>query len=502
MIHLINSFKNSTGTISQNIWSTSFLNDLMEPLTAKHPFMIRAHMRARLLVMMVAAGLLMASHSFSATLLDKIDVVTSRYGTELKLHAAEPVQHKVLKATDSEMVVRFKGVVPTHHIKTNFAKAEDITHVIFQPEGGDTIKMMLRGKALGQPVIQTIYPTVQSQNSVNRYQQQLASSVKAKEDKPLLEPASKAIPEPVFTESVALPEVALKQPLPETSPEMLPEVALPQVENELPKPSPASETFDKESSGLDAELFGQSSIEEDAFMPTAVESSSMMSLVMSEVNQLLGSIDFSSALMTGGVLLILLAGLGFFIKHKWEMIQELAGGGMARTISPLSQSRSSRPSKSSIRELMRQQRNSERDIVDEDDNFSPQRHPKKANQWASRPNTRVNQPVNRSASRVRSASRPASNGGALKSSTGARQAVNSYQRQASAAKKVASNANSNASATRARSNMKNAGPAGNSNEPLPNNPRITNFLKDVAQYMEKNGETGKARRIQRNIPKD
>jgi hypothetical protein len=40
---------------------------------------------------------------------------------------------------------------------------------------------------------------------------------------------------------------------------------------------------------------------------------------------------------------------------------------------------------------------------------------------------------------------------------------------------------------------------GTANDPLPTNPNVVDFLKDVASYMEQDGERGKARRITRNL---
>lgn len=493
---------------------SQIFTELTEPITVQHPAMVRPHMKARFAAALIAAGFLYASASFAATTLDQIDVVTSRYGTELKLHADQPIQHKVIKATDTEMVVRFTGVVPTNTIKTNFAKASDVSHVIFQPDGRESLSMMLRGKALGQPVIQVVYPTVERHISADRFQQPKKSYQTPLSDAPEPLDASgySEVPEP----KSALAEGIHSKPSVEKAIDVTvaaaatPDVALPQVAEELPKPSAQTVTDVPEPSSeqaLDSQLFGASSdLSEEAVMQTAVASPSTVELLFEQLSRALGGIDIGQTVMTSSALLILLAGLGFFIKHKWQTIQALAssnGGNSSRRQTPRGRGRSS-----SIRELMREQRESEREVYDyEEENFSPRRHPKKANPWASRPNTRVNQPTSstiarvQAASRATTASRPATNGGARKpAATGARQVVNSYQQQA-ANPTLKQNLSAQAT-TQARSNMRSAGPTGNSNEPLPNNPRITSFLEDVAQYMERDGQTGKAQRIQRNIPRD
>lgn len=454
---------------------------LTEPITLQQAGHSRLHIKIRLIVATVMAALFVATATFAShltsTVLEKIDVITNRYGTELKLHAERPIQHQVLKASDTELIIKFSGVASANTIKTDFSQAQQVSHVIFQPDGHDTLRLTIRGKSLGQPVIQVVYPPVARQVA----------------QKPLTSlPQPTQIPEPEETSLFEQPNqtvASLSQEATEST-SLLSAIQAHPEQTAGPSattPEPVS-TFKKETTP-EPILFDSEVDAEEPLMPSAVAASpSTMDMFIEQLQRALGGIDAGKTLFTVSAMLLLLGSLGFFLKHKWNTLQ-----GMTQS---MGRKKTTGRRRSSVRELMRQQReNGTNDVIDdEEEHFSPKRHPKKANAWKSRPNTRVNQPMNQQISEARRAtSRPASNGRPRQSKTGVQHALNSYQKANTAPKKPINRADA----------VNQSNPiAGNSDNPLPNNPRITNFLKDVAQYMEKDGQSSKAKRIQRNIPKD
>jgi len=251
-----------------------------------------------------------------------------------------------------------------------------------------------------------------------------------------------------------------------------------------------------------------------------------------------------------GVVVILL-GLGLFIRHKLGSLinngrqtAESASGQLRRQAARLSftalaqayqQGEPQRPQTTAPQKPLQKPL------------FDPNNHPKKANKWASKPQPKKTdaQPVGLSAllenalpsappqpqpaKRQAPAVTPAKT--ELSQLFSKRQVVNQYQQQAKPVTEPTKSANNTpvkkpaaqkqpatlnpvqvarqkvqqkTSEIRAQRQQNpqqtvSAKATGNANEPIPGNPQVLDFLKNVAEYMERDGNTQRARSIQKNL---
>ncbi len=429
-----------------------------------------------------------------ATLLEQVTVETSRYGTELKLHAEQPIQHRVLQASDSVLVLELKDVSTPRTVRTDFSKADDVRHVIFQPNGGNNLKMTIRGEHLGKPLVQVVYPQAISYTQPPAPQakaMQPPATVAAKPQQPAVnQQTPNNPPAPVATPTEAPKTVA-------TTPEPVPT---------------AANAADSSAIAPVAATAWETPEDTDSFMPEAdVEqaSSSASNLAMSELLATVGDIPFG-AIATGAVVLAMLGGLIWFIRNKWSSLSNT----MANTVGqhmPQPQAQQAPLNKKSFKELAEQRRLASQGASNH--HFNPHNHPRKSNVYGQRPKTKLHQPVNHAAQTV---DKQALRQNQLK------QAMQQYQTQqkAPAAKPkrqplppVADPiqpmnferiSRSEATHPVNRGGMPKpkqhaALPKPKAGEPLPANPNVLNFLRDVASYMEQDGDKHRARAISKSL---
>jgi len=450
----------------------------------------------------VGLATLLSAPSWATTTVDQIDVVSSRYGTELKLHADQPIQHRVIQASDTDMTIELSDVTAARHLRTNFSQAGQVHHVIVQPVGGNTLKVVLRGQSMGQPLVQVVYSQPPSSGSTPHAMAQplMPASQPIAAAKPITTPVSA----PVTATPSGLPPVLSN---PAKAPSLTNPLASP-----LAAPAPIKATAPSTYTDVSEPLYLEDHATGNALqsnLPTPAPETPAPTGLMGLLAQ-----HWMYALIAGSMLLALVAGLGLFIYKKWQELQQPSrSGNVFRAMQQ--DDWQSAPS-----EDYRQ--GNEND----DSFFGNGRHAKKGNPWAQRPKVALQQPpkaAGRSTinpARVQAPlNRPSQSpvdsllASREKVSTRAippQQAVQQYarQQQPSAAASRLSNAANSVGSSRSTSNPMASRPntmtsstsrTGTANDPLPTNPNVVDFLKDVASYMEQDGERGKARRITRNI---
>jgi hypothetical protein len=454
-----------------------------------------------LLSLSIGLAAIFSAPCWATTTVDQIDVVSSRYGTELKLHADQPIQHRVIQASDTDMTIELSDVSPARHLRTNFSQAGQVHHVIVQPVGGNTLKVVLRGQSMGQPLVQVVYSQPPSSITTPHAMAQplMPASPPIAAAKPITSPITSSGLPPVLSNPTKAPSInrPLGNPLGNTLATPTPAKAA---------AAPATYTDVSEPLYLEDNATGNAlQTNSPTPAPQAPAPTGLMGLLAQH---------WMYALIAGSMLLALVAGLGLFIYKKWQELQQPSrSGNVFRAMQQ--DDWQSAPSE-----------DYRRGDEDDDSFFGNGHHAKKGNPWAQRPKVALQQPPKAAG---RSTSMPHNNRQPQHSSQSAshspvdsllasrekistraippQQAVQQYARQqqpSAAASRLSNAANSVGSQRASMASRPNtmATPArngGTTNDPLPTNPNVVDFLKDVASYMEQDGERGKARRITRNI---
>ena len=85
--------------------------------------------------------------------LQTIDLISNAGSTEVLLHTGSIVPYQTVLATDNKVVIDVDNVDPDQTIRTNFSQAKNVSHVILQPLTNNKIRLIVRGEDLGQPVV-------------------------------------------------------------------------------------------------------------------------------------------------------------------------------------------------------------------------------------------------------------------------------------------------------------------------------------------------------------
>ncbi len=262
---------------------------------------------------------------------------------------------------------------------------------------------------------------------------------------------------------------------------------------------------------------------------------------------ILPPIDGDLAKPLAGVV-ILMVGLGLFIRRKMSQIKE---GRQQHSASALNNQRYNRrqSTRLSFNALAQSHRNQSLDPSEMPTNmpapeakplFTPNDHPKKANKWATKPQPKKpsKNPVGLGAllnaipdkpfvERPQLQPKPAKSKAAQPKPLNKRQVVNQYQQQQNMAKKpvgakpvpkkpavqkqpntinpvqvarkTASKKLDSIKSQRSPQRQAQSLTGGNANEPIPGNPQVLDFLKNVADYMERDGNSQRAQSIQKNL---
>lgn len=506
-----------------------------------------------LLSAVIPMVLLLSSLSLPAwaqtALLEQIDVVTSGYGTELKLHADQPVKHRVVSASDQRLVLELEGVVAARSVRTNFAHAKGVRHVIFQPNGPERLKLNISGQNLGKPLVQVVYPMPTAP---------VAPAAVTPIAKPTTQPPAIQTA-PVTTNVTPQPAPAPVQAQTQAV-QGTPAVSQPQPIAPAATTAPISELITPAS---------PVSITEQASEPALAGEPDLAQLVLAEIMNLASGIPLG-LIASGGGLLLLMVGLGLFIRQKWQQIAENGSFPSFSKASAPQQPTARSPFQAMARQQQSRQRMTDASnemLAQQHPNeaahrpfeesfqqnlqhsFQGHQHPTKANPWSERPKTQLHQPVRHGAQHLNRAAMEAGMAQVKKNAAKnrannnikpapAKQGFNPYQQQAKPpanrapqprpasgqpqpmaferisrqeaglAPRQRPSVGSDAERAAILGRKPLATPAKQSQlpkpqkgEPLPGNPEVLDFLKDVANYMEQDGDKHRARQITKNLRK-
>lgn len=87
----------------------------------------------------------------AAHTLDRIDFLSRRGGTDITLHTAGVVPVKEVLVSTSKVILEVDKVSAARTIKTNFSGAVNVSHVVIQPLSGEKVRLIIRGQGLGEP---------------------------------------------------------------------------------------------------------------------------------------------------------------------------------------------------------------------------------------------------------------------------------------------------------------------------------------------------------------
>ncbi|MBY0402746.1 MAG: AMIN domain-containing protein, partial [Cyanobacteria bacterium] len=85
--------------------------------------------------------------------LQSIDFVTQENGTNIFLHTGSIVPYHTVLTSDNKIVIDIDHVLSEQTVKTNFAEARNISHVVLQPLSAKSVRLIIRGEELGTPNI-------------------------------------------------------------------------------------------------------------------------------------------------------------------------------------------------------------------------------------------------------------------------------------------------------------------------------------------------------------
>ncbi len=480
--------------------------------------------------------------------LEKVDFVSLNGATEINLYTNEGVKHKAVLVSDDKLVIDLKGVNVTQTVRTNFSHARNVDNIVFQPLSEDKLRLIIRGERLGQPLI-----AYKSRVKPNKSIQPLAldsSALSASDDGKLL---IEDFDGENGTDTGRIEAVHDDGSLDTGG--IVPAILTPEINKEEPSNSDSA-ILDPDISGAAAniELSDVNPMADELVKPlnlqNRLKATPAQAISQSFTDMLgwstLGLPNFPIPLPQAGVILALLVGLGLFLKKKLTALRQTSPVQGLGNASPSTKKRLN------FRELANQQNSpseSEQQQQQSEEIFAPTNHPKKANKWASNPNQT---PPKRTAKNTQNAIglsalfdtvNPLS-GKQPPASSNKKQALNQYQKQAvtpsanqptkkrpmakkpttpSAAKQTPKNTGSRQKArdnhplnpitsgttpkapsipNAARQAMINKAlkqPQPNQNEPIPENTKVLDFLKNVAEMMEQDGKHDKAQQINKGI---
>ncbi len=108
-----------------------------------------------------------ATSAFAETFqLDSIDFSNANNQTRIVLHAGSIVPVQKVMVSDTKLILDIDQVDSTNTIRTNFAGASNISHVIMQPINDHKIRMIIRGDHLTSPTL-AFYDRSNSQGDDN-----------------------------------------------------------------------------------------------------------------------------------------------------------------------------------------------------------------------------------------------------------------------------------------------------------------------------------------------
>lgn len=501
--------------------------------------------------------------------LDKIDLISQGNGTTINLYTGSIVPYKQVYRTSDKLIIEFEHVTAPRTIVTNLAKAQNISHVIFQPLNNDKIRMVVKGKNLGQSVIRfkeepktesltsslsrlnatkqaSTKSYIQSANDaldadIADFENEEATVVEtsAEPPEPVADIAEPAPPEPRDVSANDI--IAASSPSDESSHALLASenttdsttqrqvvTADTSFDDLFSDDDADSAVIEEENTDLSETAQGLEGVRPVIPEATVAGAKDLTTQAASVLENILPPIGMDLLKPVVGISLLLI-GLGLFIRRRVRHLSR--HGGTA----PSSQRQSAKLSFQALAEAHRYQQDDlpaktpARPMTSKP-LFDPNDHPKKANKWASKP-----QPVR---SPQKSAGQPVGLGALLsalpqtpvkpsKPSVAAtkgqayskRQVVNQYQQQATATRETAK-PQAAAAKPKTQQSVKSAKqavqskmqsirnqrqqaasnlPKGNANEPIPGNPQVLDFLKNVAEYMERDGNSQRARSIQKNL---
>jgi hypothetical protein len=87
-----------------------------------------------------------------------ITLNSSPIETNITFKSQTAIPYHIVSQSSDKIVVDFSSVDPTQTIPTDFAAADNIEQVILKPLGSDKLRMVIRGQQLGAPIVTAAIP--------------------------------------------------------------------------------------------------------------------------------------------------------------------------------------------------------------------------------------------------------------------------------------------------------------------------------------------------------
>lgn len=418
--------------------------------------------------------------------------------TGIDIYSGALLATRTIEESDDKIVLDIDGVNANDPVQTDFSRARNVSNVIFQPQDARHLRVIIRGSQLGKATTRFLAETPAAVTTASN----LSFGVTGNGPAPLSPNASGALA-PTLPASAQEAQTLLSLDTP------------------LPAPESSSAPAYAPAMAAGAQAPFQTALANEG-SPDVSSSALDTWLEPGTWVRAMANGEMTTLLIKGLLILGLLIGFGLFIRHKVFSTSPLPVAETAR----LGQAGSPRRPASGPRGRDWQDHDAQEDEPEaRPPLFSPNRHPKKANHWATRPEPRAmpqDPPIGLSGMRSRAAQErpepaaPAPRSGKAAESPRAaaapappppapgRQALQQYRRQQAPVKKPVVNSPNAAMSRRPQGASVPQAPTRPvarelRGETIPENTQVLEFLKNVADLMEKNGDADKARRIQKNL---
>jgi hypothetical protein len=122
----------------------------------KSPFQQSSRQAHRISLGLLALSMMATSlPAFAADLfpLQSIDFVSKDDVTKIYMHTGSIVPYRTVLVSDNKIVMDVDQVKAQDAIKTNFSNADNISHVVLQPLSNQTVRLIIRGEHLKAPSV-------------------------------------------------------------------------------------------------------------------------------------------------------------------------------------------------------------------------------------------------------------------------------------------------------------------------------------------------------------
>jgi hypothetical protein len=99
--------------------------------------------------------------------LESVDFVSNGEKTNIVFHTGSIVPVQRVLVSNNKLILDIDQINADETVKTNFDKARNISHIIMQPLGEHKMRMIIRGENLGTPAIAFFNPTANAVSATN-----------------------------------------------------------------------------------------------------------------------------------------------------------------------------------------------------------------------------------------------------------------------------------------------------------------------------------------------